>query len=119
MTLSDECMTALADGNVEAAISLIEQLPDLNDRCDEGCSVIYGAILEANVAIVRLLLEKGADPNLEAYEPAAIIYAEHPLDLAKQCRFLLDWDRYNPIVALLKEFGATETNSAGVPDVEI
>jgi ankyrin repeat protein len=65
--------------------------------------------LKGNLAIVRLLLEHGADPNFVADEPAATLYAEKPLELAMQARFLIDWDKYNPIVELLKTFGATDS----------
>jgi hypothetical protein len=53
------------------------------------------------------MLEHGADPNLVADEPPASIYTEKPLDLAHQARFLMDWDKYHPIVKLLEAFGAT------------
>jgi hypothetical protein len=52
------------------------------------------------------MLEHGADPNLQADEPAATIYTERPLDLALQARFLMNWDKYDPIVKLLERFGA-------------
>jgi len=119
MTFSDQLMTAIADDEVECVRSLMSASRDLNVRCDEGASVIYGAILGGNTSIVRLLLENGADPNFVADEPAATIYADRPLDLAKQCRFLLDWDKYSPIVELLKQFGATETNRPEITDAEV
>jgi hypothetical protein len=53
------------------------------------------------------MLEHGADPNLVSDEPASSIYTEKPLDLARQARFLMDWDSYHPIVTLLEAFGAT------------
>jgi hypothetical protein len=119
MPFSDQLMTAIANDNVEQARSLVSNGGDLNIRCDQGASLIYGAILKGNISIVRLLLENGADLNFVAYEPAATIYADRPLDLAKQCRFLVDWDRYNAIVTLLKQFGATETDRAEITDAEI
>jgi hypothetical protein len=113
-------MTAIADANIEETASLIKHSHDLNDRCDQGASVLYGAILLGNISIVRLLLENGADPNLIAHEPAAFVYDDRPLGLAKQCRFVLDWDRYDPIVRLLKQFGASDSNSnPDVTDAEI
>ena len=112
-------MAAIHDDNIEKAISLVSGSHDLNTLCDQGASVIYGAILRGNLPMVQLLLEKGANPNLVAREPAASIYAERPLDLARQCRFLLDWDKYDPIVQLLKQFGACETNAATITDAEV
>jgi hypothetical protein len=46
--------------------------------------------------------------NQVAHEPAATSYAEKPLNPAGQARFLLDWDKYDPIVKLLEAFGATD-----------
>jgi hypothetical protein len=120
MTFSDQLMAAINDGNFEEVNSLINGSADLNVRCDQGASVIYGAILIGNISIVKLLLENGADPNLVALEPAAWIYADRPLDLARQCRFLLDWDTYNPIVELLSQFGASgTTRSQGITEAEV
>jgi hypothetical protein len=42
-----------------------------------------------------------------AEDPGATIYAEKPLELAEQARFLLDRDKYQPIVEPLDQFGAT------------
>ena len=56
------------------------------------------------------MLEHGADPNFLADEPAAFIYTDKPLELATQARFLMDWDKYHPIVKLLEEFGATDVD---------
>ena len=100
-------------------MSLISGFHDLNVRCDQGASVLYAAILRGTISIVGVLLENGANPNLVADEPAATIYADRPLDLAKQSRFLLDWDRYNSIVELLKQFGASESNRATMTSAEI
>ena len=54
------------------------------------------------------MITKGQHPNLLADEPAATIYSEKPLDLALQASFLMDWDKYHPIVKLLESFGATD-----------
>ena len=56
------------------------------------------------------MLEQGANPNFLAEEPAASIYTEKPLELAMQARFLMDWDKYHPIVKLLEEYGATDAD---------
>ena len=101
-----ELLTAIADGQIERAKSLTLKGIDLNVPCDHGVSVLFPAILSGDVSLVRLMLEHGADPNYVAEEPGATIYAEKPLELAEQARFLLDKDKYTPIVELLDQFGA-------------
>lgn len=110
MNLHEQLMTAIAEDNVGEAKRLIQSGLDLNARCDQGTSILFGAILHGNISIIRLMLEQGVDPNLIADEPAASIYTEKPLELAMQSRFLINWDKYHPIVTLLAEFGATDSN---------
>jgi len=104
----EELMTAISDLRVDEVERLLKNDIDLNRRCDQGASVLFGAVLLGNANLVRLLLEHGADPNLCAHEPAATIYTEKPLNLARQARFLWDWDKYQPIVKLIEEFGGTD-----------
>jgi hypothetical protein len=106
--LHEQLLTAIAESNLVEAKHLIQSGVDLNLRCDQGASVLYAGILSGEVSLVRLMLEHGADPNALADEPAASIYTERPLELAMQARFLMDWDKYHPIVRLLEEFGATD-----------
>lgn len=104
----EELLTAMAEGNTEKAVRLIRSGLDLNVPCDQGAPVLYRAILMGDISLIRLLLEHGADPNFVVDEPAATIYASKPLELAMGARFLLDQDKYNPVVKLLEEFGASE-----------
>ncbi len=104
----EQLMGAVVEDNVEEVQELIQNGIDLNSRCDQGASALSGAILHGNLSIVQLMLEHGADPNLLADEPAATIYSEKPLGLALQASFLMDWDKYHPIVKLLESFGATD-----------
>ncbi|HZE73072.1 MAG TPA: ankyrin repeat domain-containing protein [Pyrinomonadaceae bacterium] len=83
-------MTAVVESDVKEVKRLIENGIDLNNRCDQGASALFGAILHGNPIIIRLMLGHGADPNLLADEPAASIYTEKPLGLARQARFLMD-----------------------------
>lgn len=110
MNLHEELLGAIAEGKVEEAKRIIRTGLDLNVPCDQGASVLYPAILNGDVSLVQLMLEYGADPNFVADEPAATIYTEKPLELAMQARFLMDQDRYQPIVLLLKEFGAIDSD---------
>ena len=105
--LHERLLTVIAASDLVEAKRLIRGGLDLNVPCDQGASALYAGILSGDVALVRLLLENGADPNFLADEPAASIYTEKPLELAMQARFLMDWDKYHPIVMLLEEFGAT------------
>ncbi|MDQ3816352.1 MAG: hypothetical protein M3362_01520 [Acidobacteriota bacterium] len=111
--LHERLLTAIAESNLVEAERLVRSGVDLNVRCDQGASVLYAGILSGDASLVRLILERGADPNLLADEPAASIYTEKPLELAMQARFLMDWDKYHPIVSLLEEFGATDVDGRG------
>jgi len=104
----DQLVKAVVNGDRDAVRRIVEAGIDLNARVDQGASLLFGAILYGDEEIVRIMLEHGADPNFVAEEPAATLYTEKPLDLAYQTRFLLDWDRYDPIVKLLESFGATD-----------
>ena len=114
----EQFTTAVVENDVREVTRLIESGLDLNYRCDQGASALFGAILIGNLFIIRLMLEHGADPNLVADEPAATIYTEKPLDLARQARFLMDWDQYHPIVKLLEAFGATNDDGEVENDSE-
>jgi ankyrin repeat protein len=106
--LYEEIFTAIAANQVEEAASLIRSGLDLNIASAQGVPALYPAILSGDASLVRLMLERGANPNFVADEPTATIYAEKPIELALQARLLMDWDRYDQIVKLLEEFGATE-----------
>ncbi len=110
--LHEQLMTAIVEDKVDEVRQLIQRGLDLNARCDQGASVLYGAILHGNINIIQLLLEHGACPNLIADEPAASIYTEKPLELAMQSRFLMDWGTYHPIVKLIEKYGATDSDGS-------
>lgn len=108
--LNEQLLTAIAESDFDEAGRLIQGGIDLNAPCDQGASALYPAILSGDVSLVQLMLEHGADPNFVADEPAASIYTEKPLELAMQARFLMDWAKYHPIVKLLEEYGATDSD---------
>jgi ankyrin repeat protein len=109
-TLHYKLLIAIDKDDFETARHLVTGDIDLNIPCSElqGAPALYLAILKGNLAMVQLLLEHGADPNYLADEPAASIYTEKPLALAKQARMLINWDQYQLIVQLLEKFGATD-----------
>src|SRR5438093_1472948 len=108
MSEHDRLMKSIAADDLEQLRELLRQELDLDLPCDQGATVLYSAVLRGNPAIVQALLEHGSDPNYRAEEPAASVYTIKPLDLAMQARFLMDWNKYHPIVELLIAYGATE-----------
>ncbi len=104
----DKLLDAINCGDVTEAERLINSGLDLNNPCDQGAPPLYAAILNGHHALVQKMLDLGANPNYCADEPAASMYTEKPLDLAMQARFLMDWDRFHPIVRTLLEYGATD-----------
>jgi len=109
-TLHDQLLAAIDKDDVKKASQIIANGIDLNVACSEldGAPVLFFAILKGNYLMVKLMLEHGANPNYWADEPVATIYTAKPLDLARQARLLMDWDRYHAIVELLEKFGATD-----------
>jgi len=105
---------AVEQENIIEVENLINDGFDLNENDNEGATVLFFAILQGNIEIVQLILERGANADIIADEPAASIFTEKPLDLAQQLRFLTNWDKYHPIVKLLEKFGAKDFD--GRPD---
>ena len=112
-TLHDQLLAAIDKDDLETAKYLVGDNINLNTSCSEiqGAPPLFLAILKGNPSMVQLLLEHGADPNYRADEPAASIYTEKPLALARQARLLMSWDQFHPIVELLERFGATHENA--------
>jgi ankyrin repeat protein len=111
-TLHDQLLAAIDKDDVKKASQIIANGIDLNVPCAEldGAPVLFFAILKGNYSMVQLMLEHGANPNYRADEAVASIYTEKPLDLARQARMLMDWEKYQAIVKLLESFGATYEN---------
>jgi hypothetical protein len=103
----DLLLEAVIRSDVQRIRDLANSGININSRCDDGASVLFNAVLSAKVEVIRTLLELGADPNFKAVEPALTVKAETPLDLALQARNLVNWDKYNPVVLLLIDYGAT------------
>ena len=77
---------------------------------DVGITPIYLAVLSGNVEILKLLIEHGANVNYAIPDEyvSQDVYAENPLSLALQARFLMSKEKYGPIVKLLEENGAID-----------
>ncbi len=56
-------MWAAAEGNVEVASALLDAEADLNTRLDVGFTPFLFAVREARLDMVRMLIQRGADPN--------------------------------------------------------
>jgi ankyrin repeat protein len=110
--LRDQLLSAIDKEDVKTASEILTSGIDLNVPCAEldGAPALFFAILKGNHAMVQLMLEHGANPNYRADEPVASIYSPKPLDLARQARMLMDWEKYDAIVKLLEKFGATYEN---------
>lgn len=106
MNQYDLLLKAVETSDVQQIRELATSGLDMNNPCDDGASVLFSAILIANVEVIRTLLELGADPNFRAVEPALTVYADTPLDVALQARVVMDWEKYNPIVHVLIDYGA-------------
>ncbi len=100
-------MAASYCGDLEAAAWLIDQGADVKARTNAGCTALNGAAVAGNAAIVKLLLEHGADPNVRYEEPDTIGDFQTPLMNAA-------WKGHADCVKLLLEHGA-DVNVQGGP----
>ncbi|MFO0804581.1 MAG: serine/threonine-protein kinase [Gemmataceae bacterium] len=101
-------LEAVTSGDRARIKQLVANGVNINARCDQGASVLFYACLSADVKLVKLLLELGADPNLTAEGEAIGVYAPKPLDLVMQAMVLMDWSRYKPLFELLLRHDATD-----------
>jgi ankyrin repeat protein len=65
-------MAAAYGGDLEAATWLVEHGADVKARTEAGCTALNGASVSGNAAIVKLLLDRGANPNIRYQEPDTI-----------------------------------------------
>ena len=73
-----------------------------------GETLIFHAVLGAQIEVLKLLITHGADVNYKIPEKymSCDALAETPLSLPRQCRRFLDQEKYNPIVEILEMNGA-------------
>lgn len=57
-------MLAAYNGHTELTLALLDRKADPNRVNDRGQSILAGAVFKAHEAIVRALLDAGADPRL-------------------------------------------------------
>lgn len=101
-------LAAVTAGDRGRIKKLVASGVNINARCDQGASVLFYACLAADESLVKLLLELGANPNLNAEGEAIAMYAPKPLDLVLQAMVLTDWGRYKPLCDMLLKRGATD-----------
>jgi ankyrin repeat protein len=110
MSPQDRLLAAVESENLDRILAAVNAGADVNARCDDGASVLYPACLNGNVHVVWLLLNLGADPNLEAEGVAVTDYAPTPLDLVARAGLLFGPDAYRPVFDLLVRRGARGKN---------
>jgi hypothetical protein len=114
-----ELLAAIADGREATLKSLVAGGLDLNVSLGDEPPPLFAAILAANRSVIDVLIDHGADVNFEPESPADCLYAPRPLDWAMQLRFLLDWDKYQPVAELLAGRGATDLDGfSELPDLD-
>jgi ankyrin repeat protein len=100
-------MAASYSGDLDAATWLVEHGANVNARSEAGCTALNGAAVSGNAAIVKLLLDRGADPNVRYQEPDSISDFQTPLVNAA-------WHGHGECLRLLLERGA-DVNVQGGP----
>ena len=103
-TANDELLAATASGDVEAVTALLDQGVDINAEFGwrRGVTPLYVAADRAKVALVKLLLERGADPSVQDLE-----WGMTPLEVtARPWSDIQEPEARAAIVRLLVEQGA-------------
>jgi hypothetical protein len=97
---------AVRGGDVAAVRALLDSGVDVNTKFRYDVTALFYACDRGNVAIVQLLLERGADPNA-----IDTFYGVSPLDMASSPA-MGRTPRHAEVVRLLLEHGATGGDSA-------
>ncbi len=101
-------LESLGGNDVASFKAAVQSLQNIDERLDDGESLLFHAVLSGRVEFVEILIVSGADPNFLATDPAEYSLAPTPLELAWQARFLMDWEMYQPIAILLQHHGARD-----------
>jgi hypothetical protein len=98
--LNEELLVAARKSNVEQVKALLAKGADVDAKSPYGATPLFFACDRANDVVVKILLEKGASPNVQD-----TFYKATPLGWAS--------GKKNPeVIRLLVEYGAKETDMA-------
>ena len=101
-SLNDELLAATASGDVEAVTALLGQGANVNAESGRGVTPLYVAADRAKLALVKLLLERGADWSIQDLE-----WGMTPLEVAaKPLSDVQEPEARAAIIRLLVEQGA-------------
>ncbi|MGH9695594.1 MAG: ankyrin repeat domain-containing protein, partial [Bryobacteraceae bacterium] len=105
----DELSDAIASGEGERAIAMLEADPSLVHCCDrEGWTPLHVASAVRSIELVAWLLKQGAAPNQNGRD------GRTPLDLAAASRGPLRMEEFIAIAGMLRQAGAELTARAAV-----
>jgi hypothetical protein len=105
----DEIDSAIVRGDLDAVRTWLAVGHNINELNSEGWPAIFTAVLAGSPEILLILLDHGAEINVELCEPAATVLAPRLLDLAMQMRKFNADVRFVEIVRILLERGARST----------
>ncbi len=111
----DDLMQAVSADDLPGIRAAVAAGADPNARSYEGASILHYACIHGNLEVVRTLLDLGGDPNVRAEPPGDEILDPTALDTVIGARFLMDWEKYDPIYDLLVARGARDSDGE-VPD---
>ena len=107
----------IAEGKFEELENALTSGEDPNELYDKnpedneyGITPLFLATIKGDLQIVDLLIKFGANVNHQIPEDhmAHDVYAPNALSLASQARFLMDKEKFDPIVKTLIKNGAID-----------
>ena len=98
---------AILSHQTQAALKILKHYADVNHRDHGGYSDLYFAAQSCELGILRELLRKGADPNIETY--AGVVPLSAALDAVQRHSHATDFNSYErgfEMIKLLLDAGA-------------
>ena len=98
----------------QEALSLLEHYDNVNHKDNAGCSDLYFAAQSCELEVLRELLRRGADPNIETYTGVTPLKAA--LDSVQAYSHREDFNSYErafEMIKLLLEAGADPDKKSG------